>query len=97
MQKDKHHQARADTTCSINPLSSRQTDSGAAYIGPYLYGGVYEKSDIQIQNIMQRHRVSGYLKQRTTKLTKNQPSSIQVNNSDLENVIIVPKHKINFI
>ena len=39
-----------------NPLSNRGQDNNVL-IKPYL-NGVYEKSDMQIQNIMQRHRQS---------------------------------------
>jgi hypothetical protein len=77
----------------MNPLSNRQTDNNSL-IKPYL-NGVYEKSDIQIQSIMQRHRISSHMRNKTQKQRKEKPLAMV--NSHFDELMFVPRHEVDFL
>lgn len=79
-------------------LSNRQADNNSL-IKPYLNGGVYEKSDIQIQNIMQRHRMSTHMNRPKMHRprTKNRSYAIMNQTKNVGDIIYVPQHELDFL
>lgn len=84
-----HHDSRIDINSINNGVDSN------SYIQPYLNGGVYEKSDIQIQSIMQRHRIRSSNKGTKKHKPRAQNRSLASNNLAPKDLIYVPMNGNN--
>lgn len=80
-----------DSRADVNSLNNGKNDSNNL-IKPYLNEGVYEKSNIEIQSIMQRHRIRSSNKSGKKHKPRGQNRSLANTNLVPKDLIYVPQH-----